>query len=359
MNLGYSKLTIKIYGVFLDPTLFDKVTEGLQLQPDEAESLFEWMLSGDLPSEKISGILCSLKSRGETSVELISGAKVLRHHATKFRKSGLSLELADNCGTGGDQSQSFNISTASAILAASMGIPVAKHGNRSVSSKCGSADLLFEAGFPDTLSPDQAYELLEEKGFTFFFAPNFHPIIKNVMPVRKILGVRTIFNLLGPLANPINPTFQLLGVGNKKHLKPIAESLRLLGISKALVVHSDDGFDELSASDITRGYLVKDQKMQTFELDPKSLTNVFCETRPTGGNSSDNLRILRGILENKADPEDACLRFTVLNAAALAWLVNSSPSIEAGVEAVYHTIHSGKAKAFFYDWLDRAKELGR
>ena len=254
--------------------LIDKILSHQRLELSELEEVFSKMFSGSLSPVQLSAILCGLRAQGESGRELYAGAKTMREAAALVKLDPSLRPLIDNCGTGGDGSHSFNISTAAAIVAASCGVKVAKHGNRSVSSKCGSADLLFAAGLPDTLTPEGTIELLKQTGFTFFFAPHFHPVMKHVMPVRKELGVRTIFNFLGPLANPIQPEFQLIGVGMKDILMPMAEALKALGTQKALVVHSRDGLDEISSAAVTDAVHLDSGHLTEIEIDPSPIWNI-------------------------------------------------------------------------------------
>ena len=205
----------------------ESLLAGERLSEDALHLIFREMFAGKYSASEIAAFLVLQQKLGETYLELFAGAQAMRNAANKVVISDRVRPLTDNCGTGGDSSNSFNISTASAIVASAYGLKVAKHGNRSVSSKCGSADLLFACGLPDTLSPEQTGKLLEKTGFTFFFAPHFHPVMKHVMPVRKALRVRTIFNLLGPLANPIAPEYQVIGVGSKRYLEPMALELSM------------------------------------------------------------------------------------------------------------------------------------
>ncbi len=262
--------------------------------------------------------------------------------------------LIDIVGTGGDGAHTFNISTASAIVAASCGVTMAKHGNRSVSSKCGSADLLFEAGFPAELKPEAAARLLEKEGFTFFFAPQFHPLMKHVMPVRKALGVRTIFNLLGPLANPIFPEIQLIGVGARDFLRPMAGALQKLGCHKGMIVHSRDGLDEISPSAVTDALVIDGPDIKELTVDPKTFGIKAELAQLKGGDATHNLKILNELLDGKEGAVSEAVR---LNAGALLWLCDKSESFTEGYALAKERLLTGKTKTFFENWISKAKEL--
>ncbi|MEZ4742774.1 MAG: anthranilate phosphoribosyltransferase [Bdellovibrionota bacterium] len=334
--------------------IIEKLLSQHKLKDDELSSIFEQMFTGKLSESQISCFLTAWRICGESKSELYTGAAAMRQHAQKPTINRSLGPLMDNCGTGGDGSQSFNISTAAAIIAASVGCKIAKHGNRSISSKCGSADLLFAAGLPDNLNPQQSLTLLEKTGFTFFFAPNFHPVMKYVMPVRKALGVRTIFNLLGPLANPINPDYQVIGVGISSALLPIAEAAQKLKIKKALVIHSKDGLDEISPADITNGFLVNEDKIEPFTFDPLSVGIKGSLSDLRGGEVEFNLDILHKLLANETvSARDA----VILNAATVIWLYGKASSIQDGLEQANKAISSFHTRDFFNQWLEKAREV--
>ncbi|MBM4253294.1 MAG: anthranilate phosphoribosyltransferase [Deltaproteobacteria bacterium] len=332
----------------------ERLLNGSRLTVDENQAMFAGMLEGTLSEVEVAAILAAWRLIGEDAGELYAGAQVMRQHAVKLDLPSSERPLIDNCGTGGDGSNSFNLSTAAAIVASSAGVKVAKHGNRSVSSKCGSADLLFAAGFPPHLGTAAAGQLLAQTGFTFFFAPNFHPLLARLAPVRKQLRVRTIFNLLGPLANPIRPECQLIGVGAIKYLKPMAEAVRLLGIERALVVHARDGLDELSPTALTDAYVVEGQKLQQLVIDPKNLAIRGTSEDLAGGDANFNLERLNALLAGKAPGlADA----VALNAGAVIWLAGKSSDLPAGVSTAREKLASGASEAFFKSWLAAAHTL--
>lgn len=335
--------------------LLSKIQNRTHLTPAEIDQVFAAMLSGRMADAEIAAVLLAWKDKGEGADEIHAGARALRAHAAKVALPGSVRPLIDNCGTGGDGSGSFNLSTAAAIVAAAAGARVAKHGNRSVSSKCGSADLLFRAGYPDTLAPAAAGKLLEQTGFTFFFAPNYHPVMKAVAAARKSLGVRTIFNLLGPLANPIAPEMQLIGVGAKIYLQPIAEALARLGVTKAMVVHSRDGMDEISPAAPTDGVLVEGGKLSPLVVDPKALGVSATAQDLAGGDADENFRILSDVLDGQ---RQATADAVAINAGAVLWLAGVEKSVAAGLASARQTLASGKARRFFDAWLEEARRLG-
>lgn len=334
----------------------DSLEKLLSQQPvdiQEHQTIFADMLAGRLSEIEISSYLTALRAKGEDFPEISAGAATMRAKAAVISISGKYRPLADNCGTGGDGSGSFNISTTSAIVAASLGMHIAKHGNRSISSNCGSADLLFRAGFPETISPENTRRLLEETGFTFFFAPNFHPAMKYVGPVRKALGIRTIFNLLGPLANPLAPEIQLIGVGANKYLRPVAEAALHLGIESALIVHSRDGMDEISPNAITDCILVKAGSLTNLVIDPVDF-GISGQHDLSGGDANENFKILQKFMSGKAK---SCTEAVALNTGALLWLAGKCPTIAAGYQTAKKQIESGKIEPYFATWLTKAHEM--
>ena len=337
----------------MQPAL-ERLLSGTRLTVDENQAIFAGMLDGSLSEVEVAATLAAWRLLGEEGGELAAGAQVMRKHSVKLDLPTSVRPLIDNCGTGGDGSNSFNLSTAAAIVAASAGVKVAKHGNRSVSSKCGSADLLFAAGFPATLSTEAAGALLAQTGFTFFFAPNFHPLLARLAPIRRQLRVRTVFNLLGPLANPIRPEFQLIGVGAAKYLKPMAEALRQLGIERGFVVHSRDGLDELSPTAIADAYLIEGQKLQQMTIDPQDFGMRAKSEDLAGGDAAYNLERLHALLDGKAPGlADA----VALNAGAVLWLASKVADLKAGVSSAREAIQSGRSRAYFKSWLAAAHTL--
>ncbi|MCB0361242.1 MAG: anthranilate phosphoribosyltransferase [Bdellovibrionales bacterium] len=256
------------------------------------------ILTGKQNSESIAAFLGSLSTRGETPDELAGFIDSLWAQCPRVDLE--DQDCLDVCGTGGDHSGTFNISTASGLVLASCGVKVAKHGNRSVSSQSGSADVLAAMGIPLDKSPDQIIESIEKIGFGFFFAPQFHPVVAKVKDIRKRIGVATVFNLLGPLAHPARVKNQLLGVYDGRKARSIAETLRMLGIQNAMVLHSEDGLDEFSLCAPTRIIQLKDETLSEFTLTPADFGLEPCELKDLkGGDAQHNAKILEDILEGR------------------------------------------------------------
>ena len=272
-----------------------KVFDGMSLSSIEAETAMDLMMGGSAKPEEIAGYLGAIAARGETVDEIVGSIRSLRRHAKPFAVK--RSDLIDVCGTGGDGSHTFNISTTNALLLASAGLGVVKHGNRAVSSACGSADVLEALGIKVEAAYENVIASVEESGFGFLFAPRFHPAMQHVGPIRRVLGVRTLFNLLGPLANPSAARRQVIGVFARKWLYPIADALRLLGAEEALVVWGEDGLDEISLSGPTHAVHLKHGTLTPLVFTPE---DFGVERSPVstllGGDAGTNARIIQGIL---------------------------------------------------------------
>ncbi len=293
----------------------------------EAERLFEAIVGGAIPGPTLAAILAALKVRGETPDEIAGAAAALRAAATPFPRP--DYDFADTCGTGGDGARTINISTAAAIVAAELGIPVAKHGNRAVSSRAGSADVLEALGVRLSTTPEQARRCLDEVGLCFFFALEYHPGMRHAAPVRRALGTRTIFNLLGPLVNPSQPTHQLVGVYDPALCIPVAETLGRLGVRVALVVHGE-GLDEIAVHGATQGALLRDGKVEAVTLTPEE---VGLGRHPVealaGGDAEANATLIREVLAGRGAPahRDAI----AFNVGALALITGRARTLAEGV----------------------------
>ena len=246
----------------------EKLKKGQNLSFKESKVLFSELMDGKHDENSIIEVLDSLQKKGETKDELAGGIYVLREKANKVNTDKNTI---DTCGTGGDGQNSLNISTASAIVLASMGVKVAKHGNKAVSSNCGSADVLEALRININLNPKEVEESIKKFNFAFMFAPNYHSAMKHVGPARKKMGKKTIFNLIGPLSSPAQVKRQVIGVFDKKWMKPFAEALKENGVVHAYIVHSDDGMDEISPFEKTNIVELKEGKIKQFSIDPKSL----------------------------------------------------------------------------------------
>ena len=252
--------------------IINKLKNSQNLTFEESKSAFESMMSGKIKEEQIYDFLISSSNKGETSDEIAGGVYVLRNKATKVN---VTNDTIDTCGTGGDGKSTLNISTASAVLLASMGIKVAKHGNKAVSSKCGSGDVLEELNIKINLEPKEIEEQINKNNFGFMFAPNYHSAMKFVGPTRKKIGKRTIFNMIGPLSSPALVKRQVVGVFDKKLLKIFGEGLKNLNIKFAQIVNSEDGLDEISPYAKTKVIQLKDGHISEITIDPKDLKIKF------------------------------------------------------------------------------------
>jgi anthranilate phosphoribosyltransferase len=323
-----------------------RVVEGrATLTQAESAALLGSILRGEASEIELAGLLAAMAMRGETAPEMAGFAQALRAAAVPVPLGDAErADLVDSCGTGGDGSGTFNISTAAGLVAAAVGARVAKHGNRAVTSACGSADVLEALGIPVGLSPAQGAAALRHHGFAFFHAPSLHPAMKAVMPVRRALGIRTIFNVVGPLANPAGARAQVMGV-YAAHLVPLAaEALRLLGTRHALVVHgaTDEGagMDELSISGESTIAEVRDGAVRSFRLQPE---DFGIEPAPVsalrGGSAAENAAILRAIFAGEAGPRRDVV---LLNAAAVLLVAERTPDLREGLASAAAAIDSGK-----------------
>tara|TARA_A100001015_G_scaffold130221_1_gene144462 strand:- start:1531 stop:2526 length:996 start_codon:yes stop_codon:yes gene_type:complete len=277
--------------------LIDILKNGQNLSFDESKALFNELMEGKYNDSAIIEILESLSKKGETKDELAGGIFVLREKATKVEADQNTI---DTCGTGGDGQNSLNISTAAAIVLASLGVKVAKHGNKAVSSNCGSADVLEALKININLKPNEAEESIKKFNFAFMFAPNYHSAMKYVGPARKKMGKKTIFNLIGPLSSPAQIKRQVVGVFHKKWMKPFAEALKDNGVIHAYIVHSDDGMDEISPFAKTSVVELKDKKIKEFIIDPKTL-GINCKDKESlkGKNAEYNSEKIIEIFKGK------------------------------------------------------------
>ena len=298
--------------------------------------MIEQIILGKVSEEEIKKFLLDLKAKGETSEDLVAAAKALLQAALPFPRP--DYEFADLVGTGGDNLGTLNISTAAAFLVASMGLPIAKHGNKSVSSKCGSADVLMSLGANLELSPEKSRECLDEIGFCFLLAPLYHPGMRHAAAVRKALATRTIFNILGPLVNPARPPIQLTGVYDPKLCQPMAEALRELGCQKALVIHGS-GLDEIAIHGPTEGVCLKDGEISEVKFEPVNLEPL---ESIRGGYPQENADWLVRVLKGQAT--QAQNQAVALNAAALFGLCQQGDFYQQALD----TLLSGKS----YDKLD-------
>jgi anthranilate phosphoribosyltransferase len=318
-----------------------KVVDGHDLSADEAAAVMRLIMEGEAPPVQVSGLLVALRMKGETPEELTGFARVMREKVVRVECT--RRPLLDTCGTGGDSIKTFNISTAVAFVAAGAGIAVAKHGNRSVTSQCGSADVLEALGIDLQTCAHNAAACLEEVGIGFLFAPAFHPAMKHAMPVRKDLGIRTVFNLLGPLTNPAGATCQLLGVAGEQWVEPIARVLANLGSDRALVVHGKGGLDEISTLGETAVAEVNNGSVRTYALSPADFGVPAARPQDiAGSDAKSNAELLLAILSGKIGPQRDIV---LVNASAALVAAGVAKDFSHGMELASRSIDSGAAAA--------------
>jgi anthranilate phosphoribosyltransferase len=321
------------------PNPLPKLLSGEDLPIDDAEHLFERLVLGKLEPAEIAGMLIALRMKGETAEEMIGAAHALSAAALKFDRP--DYLYADCCGTGGDGSGLINVSTATAFVAAACGLPVAKHGNRSVSSRCGSADVLEALGAKIDIDPQAARALLDEINFCFLFAPSYHPGMKHAALVRRQLAVRTIMNLLGPCINPARPPIQLLGVADPKMLRRIAQTLDAMGVEEALVVHGS-GLDEVALHAETRALRLSNGAIEELEIVPE---DAGIERAPLqsveGGDPTENAHRLKALLGGGAQGAEQDI--VILNTAALLMTAGLADSLRDGADQAREAVASGAA----------------
>jgi anthranilate phosphoribosyltransferase len=305
---------------------------------ETAEEVMDEIMSGKATQIQMAAFLTALSVKNETIDEITASAAGMRKHCIRLLHDMDVLEIV---GTGGDKSNSFNISTTSAIVVSAAGVPVAKHGNRAASSKCGAADVLEALGVNISVSPSQSKKMLEEIGLCFLFAQNYHIAMKYVAPVRKELGIRTIFNILGPLANPAGANMQLLGVYEEELVEPMARVLFNLGVKNAMVVYGRDGLDEISLSAPTSVCEVKDGIFNSYIIEPEQFGFSKCSKKDLlGGNAQENAKITTDILSGRKGPKrDAVL----LNSAAALKIAKPDLTFHEAIDIARDTIDSGKA----------------
>lgn len=316
-----------------------KLIENKDLPQDIMCQAVEEIMTGKAQPEEIEAFLRGLCAKGESIDEITAAACVMRRHATKIKSA--SKNILDTCGTGGDGAHTFNISTISALVACGAGITVAKHGNKSVSSKCGSADLLIELGVKIDLEPEEVEACLAEIGIGFLYAPLLHKAMKYAMPVRKKMGIRTIFNILGPLTNPAGAPFQLLGVYDVKFIEPLANVLKNLGSKHVLVVHGDDGLDEVTTTAQTQISELKDGRVKTYKIEPTEFR--IKKARPEdlkGGGAPFNAKLTQDILKGKGGSQRDIV---LLNAGCAIYAADKVSSIKEGIARAAESIDSGEA----------------
>ncbi|MBP2639257.1 MAG: trpGD [Firmicutes bacterium] len=320
--------------------IFEKIVRGRNLSEQEAEVMMEAIMGGRATPAQIGGMLTALSMKGETVDEIAGCARVMRRKSTQV--NSLS-QVVDTCGTGGDKKDTFNISTTAAFVAAGAGLAVAKHGNRSVSSKCGSADVLEALGININLNAQAVEESLRQIGIGFLFAPVFHQAMKNVVGPRREIGIRTIFNILGPLTNPAGAQGQVLGVFQAELTEMLAGVLLRLGTEHALVVHGMDGLDEISICSSTKITEVKKGRMDTYYIEPEDFgLQRAAASSIAGGMAADNSKIVLAVLQGEKGPRRDVV---LLNSAAALVAGNKAADLKGGVVLAADSIDSGRALA--------------
>jgi anthranilate phosphoribosyltransferase len=316
-----------------------KLVEQRDLTQEEATAAMRQIMEGHATPAQVAAFLVALRMKGETIEEITGCARVMREKVTPVR--GPDAGLVDTCGTGGDGSHTFNISTTAAFVVAAAGVPVAKHGNRAVSSRSGSADLLQALGVPIELTPEQAEACLAEIGITFLFAPLYHAAMKFAVGPRRDIGVRTIFNILGPLTNPAGARHQLLGVYRKELTEPLARVLGNLGAARAFVVHGADGLDEITTTGETYISVLDGGTIAPLVISPEQFGLPRAPRDAlTGGDAQHNATITMAVLEGKHGPQRDVV---LLNAAAALTVAGATLDIAAGLKEAAHALDSGAA----------------
>lgn len=321
--------------------LLRRITRRIDLTEEEMSALMDELMSGALTDAQIGAFMAALATKGETFAELAGAARTMRRKAHRLHVTAPTV--VDTCGTGGDGAHTFNISTAAAFVVAGCGVTVAKHGNRSVSSRCGSADVLEALGVRLDVDPEVVEEAIGEIGIGFLFAPLYHGAMRFAAKARKEVGIRSIFNMLGPLTNPAGANCQVLGVFAPELTEMFARALQLLGTRRAFVVHGHDGLDEISVCAPTRITELQDGLIRTYDLDPERILGRSAPQEALrGGSPEDNARILRSVLDGSPGP---CRDVVVLNAAAALVAAGSAEDLREGVRLAEQSLDSGVARS--------------
>lgn len=327
--------------------------EGKHLSEQEMMEAMEFIMDGEASPALIGSFLTALRMKGETPEEITGGAKAMRKKAEKIILE--NFYTLDTCGTGGDCSGTFNISTAVAFIAAAAGIHVVKHGNRSVSSKSGSADVLEALGANIALLPKQIEACVKDKNIGFLFAPTFHKAMKHAAGVRKELGFRTIFNILGPLTNPANAKSQVLGVFDEKLTEPLGIVLANLGVEHAMVVHGMDGLDEITVTDKTKVTEVKNGEIHTYYITPEEFgIQRAGKEKILGGDAKENAEIIRNILDGEKGPKRDIV---LLNSGAALYVGKKAKSLEEGIHLSRELIDGGYALNKLNDYIEYTRSV--
>ncbi len=330
-----------------------KLVEGASLSQEEAEGVMAMIMEGEATPAQLSAFLVALRMKGESTDEVLGMVRAMLAKSVRVEAEG---QLIDTCGTGGDASGTYNISTAAALAASAAGLKVAKHGNRSASSQCGSADVLEALGARISLSAAQAKQCLDGVDFAFLFAPAFHPAMRHAAPTRAEIGVRTVFNVLGPMANPAGAKRQVLGVARPELASLMAEALRQMGSEHAMVVHGQDGLDEISISAATTVHEVGLEGVRSYEITPEQ-AGLKRADRDTlaGGGPEENAQIIRDLFDGQKGPKRDALLF---NAAAALVVGGKAAGLKDGVALAAATIDGGAAQRKLSAYVEFTQALG-
>ena len=315
------------------------IVNGQNLSQEQMADMLDTIFSGQATQAQVGAFMAALATKGETFEELAGAARAMRSQAIRIQT--LAKKVIDTCGTGGDASGSFNISTTTAFVIAGAGVTVAKHGNRSVTSKCGSADVLEELGINLSVDPEIVEEAINEIGIGFMFAPLYHGSMKYAMKARTECKIRSIFNMLGPLTNPAAASCQILGVYAPELTEMFGKALDLLGVEKAFVVHGHDGMDEMTTTDLTRVTELNDGMIKTYDVDPLTYFDEYADPKDLlGGDAKHNAAITRAILSGGKGPKQDIV---LLNAGAGLVAADAAPTIEKGIDMALKSIETGAA----------------
>ena len=327
------------------------LSNGKNLSYDMAKSVMDEIMNGDTSQIQMSAYLTALSMKGETIDEITGSAKGMREHCIRLLHD---MDILEIVGTGGDHSDSFNISTTAALVIAAGGVPVAKHGNRAASSRCGAADVLDALGVNISIPPEQSTKILNKINICFLFAQNYHLAMKYVAPVRKELGIRTVFNILGPLTNPAGANMQVMGVYDEALVEPLARVLTNLGVKSAMVVYGQDVLDEISMSAPTTVCEVKDGTYRSYQIEPEQFGLEKCRKADLkGGTPEENARITTDILDGKKGPKRDAV---VLNAGAGLYVAGKAASVDQGVRMAMQLIDDGSAKERLRQFVELSNE---
>ena len=329
-----------------------KLSKKQDLAYAEAEAVMDEIMSGQATPVQMSAYLTALALKGETIDEITASAAGMRAHCIKLLHN---LDVLEIVGTGGDGSNSFNISTTSSLVIAAGGVPVAKHGNRAASSKSGAADVLEALGVKITLTPERSAEILKKINICFLFAQNYHIAMKYVAPIRKELGIRTVFNILGPLSNPAGANMELMGVYDQSLVEPLAQVMANLGVNRGMVVYGQDSLDEISMCAPTSVCEIRDGKFTSYEITPEQFGYERCEKGAlTGGTPAENAEITNAIL--KGEEKGPKRQAVCLNAGAALYIAGKAASIEEGVKLAESLIDSGAALKKLEEFIEETNK---